>query len=156
MEIKSQYISETTLCKESSRNRSVCHQSKNSAPSVHLLENRPLESGNKCISTKLEESKGTCISPLFPSGSSSKKSPERASKPSSSCIQAWYPCLLHISIKNQNFVAKVAKLFKKYSRRKSLISPKQIYAVGGMDSIYAVGSMAPWCSGYFYSTASFV
>lgn len=37
--------------------------------------------------------------------------------------------------KKSNFVAKVAKPFKKSNRGKSLISPKQLSAVGGMDSI---------------------
>ena len=73
MEIKSKDISETVLCKGSSRNRCVCHQSNNSHLSVLLLENRLLESGNRCISIKLEESKGICFSPLFPNGASSEK-----------------------------------------------------------------------------------
>ena len=115
-----------------------------------------LSQGTNAFQQSWKNLKTYAISPLFPNESSSEKSPERASKPSSSCIQACYPCLLHISIKNQNFVAKVVKLFKKYSRGKSPISPKQIYAVGGMDSIYAVGGMAKWCSGYCYCTASFV
>ena len=64
-EIKSQDISETVLYKGSSRNRSVCHQSDNSALSILLLENRPFESGNRCISTNLEESKGRIILEKF-------------------------------------------------------------------------------------------
>ena len=47
MEIKPQDISETVLCRWSSRNGSVCHESDNSAPCVLLLENRPLEPGNR-------------------------------------------------------------------------------------------------------------
>ena len=37
--------------------------------------------------------------------------------------------------KKSDFAAKVAKLFKKFSRGKQLISPTQFSAVGGMDSI---------------------
>ena len=128
MEIKSQDVSETVLCKGSFRNRSVCQQNDNSARSVLLLRNRPLESGNRCISTKLEESKGICISPLFPSGSSSEKSPERASKPFSNCASMAVTSLVSTPVadvhKKSDFVAKVAKLgktVKKSSWEKSLI-----------------------------------
>ena len=116
MEIKCQDISETVLCKGSSRNRNVCHQSDNSAPTLLLLENRSLDSGKRCISTNLEESKGICISPLFPSGSSS----EKVQKEQASFIlvalayqsQAWYPCLLQISIKNPILLPKWPRLLK--------------------------------------------
>lgn len=46
MEIKP-YISETVLCKGSSRNKSFYRQSDNSVPRVLLLGNKPLESGSK-------------------------------------------------------------------------------------------------------------
>ena len=136
METKSQDISETVLCKGSSRNRSVCHQSDNSVPCVLLLGNRPLDSGNRCISTKL---KGICISPLFPSGSSSEESPKRASKPSSNCPSMAVTSMVFVPVadlhKKSDFVAEVEKPFKKSSRGKSLISPKQLSAVVGIDSI---------------------
>ena len=64
MEVKPQDTSEAVLCKGSSRNRSVCHQSDNSAPSVFLLEKRHLEPGKRCISTKLEESKDISFLPF--------------------------------------------------------------------------------------------
>ena len=106
---------------------SVCHQSDNSAPSVLFLEKRPLESGNRCISTKLDKSKGICISPFCLVGRFPKKSPERASKPSSCCTSMAVTSMVSMSVadvhKKSDFVAKVAKPFKKSSRGKSLISP---------------------------------
>ena len=139
IEIKPQDISETVLCNASPRNRSFYHQSGNSALSVTLLENRTLEPGSRCISTKLGESKGICNSILFPSRSSSEESTERAGKPSSNCTSMAVTSMVSMPAidvhKKSNFVAKVAKPFKKSSRGKSLISPKQLSAVGGMDSI---------------------
>ena len=63
-----------------------------SSPRVLLLEKRPIESGNTCIATELEESKCTYISLLFPSGSSSGKSLLLIAPAWQ--LQAWYPCLL--------------------------------------------------------------
>ena len=99
IEIKPQDISETVLCKASPRNRSFFHQSGNSALSVTLLENRTLEPGNRCISTKLEESKGIQAIPFFSLvGQVLKKvQKERATllliAPAWQS-QAWYQCLL--------------------------------------------------------------
>ena len=139
MKIKSKDISETVLCKGWSRNRCVSHQSNNSHLTVLLLENRPLESGNGCISIKLEESKGICFSPLFPNGASSEKNSKRASKLSFNCTGMAVTSMVSMPVadvhKKSNFVAKKAKRFKKYSRGKFLISPKELYVVGGMDSI---------------------
>ena len=136
MEIKSKDISETVLCKGSSRNRCVCHQSNNSHPSVLLLENKPLESGNGCISIKLEESKGICFSPLSPNGASPEKNSKRASKLSFNCTGMAITSMVSMPVadvrKKSNFVAKKAK---QYSRGKFLISPKELSVVGGMDSI---------------------
>ena len=88
---------------------------------------------------KLEESEGMCISPIFPSGLSSVKSPERASKPSSNCISMAVTSVVSMTVadvlKKSDFVAKMAKPFKKTSKVKSPISPNQLSAVCGMDSI---------------------
>ena len=125
---KPQDIPETVLCKGSSRNRYVCYQSDNSTPSLLLLKNRLLEPGNICISTMLEESKGICISPLFLCGSSSEKSPERAGKPSSSCTSMAITYMVSMVVadvhKETDFVAKVAKPFKKSSRENHLLVQK--------------------------------
>ena len=82
MEIKSQDISKTVLCKGWSRNKSVCHESDNSHSNVVVSM-----------------------------------------------------AVVDVN-KKSNFFAKVVKPFKKSSRGKSLISPKQPSAVGGVDSIW--------------------
>ena len=95
---------------------SVCHQSDNSAPSVLFLEKRPLESGNRCISTKLDKSKGICISPFCLVG----RFPKKVKKEQASLLlvapawqsQAWYPCLLQMSIKNPILLPKWPNLLK--------------------------------------------
>lgn len=137
MKIKSQETSKTVLCKGSSRNRSVCHQCGNSAPSVLLLENRPLEPGSRYISTKLEEYKGICISSFYLVGQVMKKNPERAGKPSSNSPSTAISSMVSKPVadiqKRSNFGAKVGKTFKKPSSKKSLISPKQLSAVCDME-----------------------
>ena len=115
MKIKYQNISERLLHKGSSRNRSVCHQSDNSAPSVFFFEKRPLQSGNRCISPKLDKSKGICISPFSLVDQILKK----VQKEQANLLiapawqpQAWDPCLLQISIKNPILLPKWPNLLK--------------------------------------------
>ena len=80
-----------------------------------------------------------CVCPLFPSGSSSEKSPERASKPSSNYINMAVTSIVSMPVadihKKFDFVAKVAKPFKIFRRERSLINPKELSAVGGMVGI---------------------
>ena len=140
MEIKPYDISETVLCKASSRNKSFYRKSDNSAPRVLLLGNKPLESGSKYISTKLGESKGICFSPLFSSWSISEKNPERASKPYINCTSMAVASMVSMPVADvhtkSNFVAKIGKLFQISNKGKLLISPKHLSASGGMGSIH--------------------
>ena len=80
-----------------------------------------------------------CVSPLFPSESSSEISLERASKPSSNYINMAVTSIVSMPVadihKKFDFVSKVAKPFKIFRRGRSLINRKEQSAVGGMASI---------------------
>ena len=86
-----------------------------------------------------ENLKVVCVSPRFPSGSSSEKSPERANKPSSNYFNMAVTNIVSMPVadihKKFDFVAKVAKLFEIFRRGRSLINPKELSAVGGMAGI---------------------
>ena len=81
----------------------------------------------------------TCEFPLFSLMGPVLKSPERASKPSSNYINMVVTSIVSIPVANiykkSDFVAKVAKPFKKFDRGKSLINPKKLTAVVSMASI---------------------
>ena len=89
-----------------------------------------------------------CVSPLFPSASSSEKSSERASKPSSNYINMTVTSIVSMPVadihKKFDFVAKVAKAFKRFRRGRSLINPKELSAVGGMAGI--LEKLSRYCS----------
>ena len=80
-----------------------------------------------------------CVSPLFPSESSSEISPERASKPSSNYINMVVTSIVSMPVadihKKFDFIAKVAKPLKIFRRGRSLINRKEQSAVGGMAGI---------------------